>query len=111
MAIKKRDLTMYVLTKPLREAMKQHGVNEESMMEVYSQIVFDKGGKAADRLRAFELFTRMLGLTAGESFNLNINTELAEVVEGLEEKLRQRGPGRPRKKKIAEIIDSETVSS
>ena len=84
------DLTRYVITRPLREALEFHGINETSMCAVYSEIAFDPEVKPSTRLRCVELLVKMLGLTASENIDITINTELAEAVGGLEKRLRAR---------------------
>jgi len=54
------------VTEILRQAMLAHGVDEDSVMNVYSSILFDTGARNADRLRAIEIFTKLAGLNAPE---------------------------------------------
>ena len=47
----------------LRKAMLAHGIQEDSVMEVMSSIMFDTTVRPADRLRSVEIFSKLAGLT------------------------------------------------
>ena len=51
----------------LRDALIAHDVTEDSVIKVFSQILFDKNARDADRLRAVEIFSKFAGLAAPET--------------------------------------------
>ena len=54
------------VTEILRQAMEAHGISEDSVMQVYSSILFDTGTRNADKIRCIELFAKLAGLNAPE---------------------------------------------
>ena len=66
----------------LRAAMLSNGINEENVMAVMSDIMFDDTNRPADRLRSVEIFSKLAGLTVErkkiEVTGVNIGIEAPE---------------------------------
>jgi len=61
---KTKDQVWDNIVEPLAKAMKTVGINEDSVMGVYSDIMFDKDVSPATRIHSVEIFLKLLGLSA-----------------------------------------------
>ena len=58
--------SMEFMSEVLRSAMETHNVNEDSVIGVFSSILFDTGARNADRLHAIEIFAKLAGINSPE---------------------------------------------
>lgn len=69
----------------LRQAMLSNGINEQNVMAVMSEIMFDRSNRPADRLRSVEIFSKLAGLTVErkkiEISGVNIGLETPEDLD------------------------------
>jgi hypothetical protein len=84
---KEAALTLYTLQRGLREALVDAGINEDTMSKALMQAM--QTGRAADKIRAFEVLAKLLGQKAADNLNIN-HSGLDEVMEELEKKIESR---------------------
>jgi len=88
---KKRELLKTVILMPLTDALQRHNINEDTVTGVFSEILFDKDAKSADRLRAVELFYRLLGIVnLDRKLDVTVTHDIREALERLDNKRLQR---------------------
>lgn len=85
--LKKSDLTLHVITKPLRDALRDARINEDSVMHQLASILYKDAARDADKIRIAELFVKWLGVI--ENVNINVGDLDAALAE-LEGKRRTR---------------------
>lgn len=88
----KLELTKSVILKPLREALEEHKVNEDSVITIFHEIMTDKEAPHAVRLNAVKMFLNMIGLVneGKQTFDLEITHKISDALGELEEKRLQR---------------------
>ena len=84
----KSDLLQFVLLTTIEKAFKDVGLSENSIAQLYHEVITNTGARDSDRLRVAESMIALLGPKAKKDIHVDIEGDLSSVLNKFEQRVK-----------------------